>query len=281
MKRRPSLRRRPESRGQGMDTAPNRDIADPTSYTFPNAPSNWESHAIDAARVWDHRAGPRCLADVSQNHYGLAKAAQDDEKTTVAPAEAGVQGSGHGYCPKPRYRRPLFPNAPSNWESPPSTPRRVWDHRAGPRCLADVSQNHYGLAKAAQDDEKTTVAPAEAGVQGSGHGYCPKPRYRRPLRSQMLHPTGNRRHRRGEGSGIIGLVLDAWRTLVRITMALRRPRKTMKRRPSLRRRPESRGQGMDTDPNRDIADPYVPKCSNQGCRLWTPPGDVWQQVYRH
>ena len=87
----------------------------------------------------------------------------------------------------------------------------------------------------------------------------------------MHHPTGNRRHRRCEGSGIIELVLDAWRTLVRISMALRRPRKTMKRRPSLRRRPESRGRGMDTAPNRDITDPYVPKCSIQELRLWTPP----------
>ena len=98
---------------------------------------------------------------------------------------------------------PKVPNAPSNWESTPSTRRRVWDHRVGPRCLTDVSQNHYGLAKAAQDDEKTTVAPAEAGVQGSGHGYCPKPRYRRPLRSQMLHP----------GASLVDTPGDVWQQM--------------------------------------------------------------------
>ena len=37
----------------------------------------------------------------------------------------------------------------------------------------------------------------------------------------------------------------------------------MKKRPSLRRRPESRGLGIDTAPNRDIADPYVPNCTIQ------------------
>ena len=116
MKRRPPLRRRPESRGQGMDTAPNHDITDPY---VPKCTIQLGIAAIDAAK-------------------GLGS---------------------------------------SSWSSMPG---------------ADVSQNHYGLAKAAQDDEKTTVAPAEAGVQGSGHGYCRKPRYRRPLRSQMLHPTGNR-----------------------------------------------------------------------------------------
>ena len=41
----------------------------------------------------------------------------------------------------------------------------------------------------------------------------------------------------------------------------------MKRQPSLRRRAESRGQGMDTAPNRDITDPYVPKCAIQLKRI--------------
>ena len=74
--------------------------------------------------------------------------------------------------------------------SPPCHPersRRVAGERSAilfdERRFFACAQNHYGLARAAQDDENaatfppfhlSTVAPAQAGVQGPGPGFLLK-----------------------------------------------------------------------------------------------------------
>ena len=87
---------------------------------------------------------------------------------------------GHGVSAKFAMQAPLL--APVYPPCHPERSRRVAGERSAilfdERRFFACAQNHYGLARAAQDDENachlSTVAPAQAGVQGPGPGFLLK-----------------------------------------------------------------------------------------------------------